>query len=334
MPLHVYQRPSGVFHIRGTHYGERIDRSSGSRSEREARIVADKWEAEIFERYVKGERAVCTFAQAAAGYMRGGGERTHLTPLLHAFGTMRLRDISQGDLDAFAAHYLPHAKPSSRLRMVYTPFIAVWNWAVADGKADPRVWRKPSAGLGRVDWRTPAEIEALLAACAPSLAALVTFYVGTGARGSEALALDWRDVSPAAQRVTLWETKAGYARHVDLIDRVRSALPARSQGPVFVTEALQPWSDLRGVNQALERASKRAKIRHTSCHVLRHTWATWSYALRRDIPWLMAHGGWRSVTMVMRYVHLGTDDLADDIRAAGWEISGKPDTPPIKIASK
>lgn len=324
MPIKPYGRPSGWYHLRGAHFGIRVDRSAGTRSFEQARLLAAKLEAEIFERHVKGDKAVATFAEAAAGYLRGGGDGTHMSALIHAFGARRLRDISQADLDRFAHTRLPQAQDATRLRKIYTPFIATWNWAVRDNLAEPRRWQKPQPGQKRVDWRTPEEIETLLGAI-PNAAArgLIAFYVGAGARATEALDLEWRDVSPAAERVTLWETKGGYARHVDLPARVRAALPARrADGAVFLNSRGQPWHAYDAVNLVLKRACRKAGLPRLSCHVLRHTWASWAYATTRDLDFVMKQGGWRSPELAMRYVHAGTDDLAEAVRVHNWEIGG------------
>ena len=39
-------------------------------------------------------------------------------------------------------------------------------------------------------------------------------------------------------------------------------------------------------------------------HDLRHTWASWHYAVHRDLLALKAEGGWSSVALVERYAHL------------------------------
>jgi integrase len=39
-------------------------------------------------------------------------------------------------------------------------------------------------------------------------------------------------------------------------------------------------------------------------HVLRHTWASWRYALHPDPFLLQRAGGWSSVALVERYAHL------------------------------
>jgi integrase len=54
--------------------------------------------------------------------------------------------------------------------------------------------------------------------------------------------------------------------------------------------------------------------------VLRHTWATWAYAVTSDLPWLMQQGGWAKPDIAMRYMHVGTPELGDDVRRHGWEM--------------
>jgi len=101
--------------------------------------------------------------------------------------------------------------------------------------------------------------------------------------------------------------------------------------PVFLNTRGQPWHAYDAINLALKRGCKKAEIRLISCHVLRHTWATWAYALHRDLQLLMNQGGWASPELAMRYMHAGTDDLADEVRAHDWELLGKsnPETPKI-----
>lgn len=201
---------------------------------------------------------------------------------------------------------------------------------------------------------------------------LLTGYVGTGARASELIALDWPDVTPAGHRITLWEedTKAGRARGVDLQQRARGALPPRpinNQGAVWRNARGERWS-LIAVQKALDRITVReAREKATDAekaeiaekahcagsgkfsrddrnaarralyalhdaiaeresipwihpHVFRHTWGTWAYSVTRDMPWVMSQGGWASTDLAMRYIHVGTADLAEDVMLHGWEI--------------
>lgn len=326
MSVKAYKRPNGFYHLRGTYLGQRIDRSASTRSKQHADILAAKAEREIFERYVKGPEAVSTFAEAAADYLRAGGEGRYMTPLIERFGLTKLSAIDQAMLDLVAIELYPDAKSSTRRRQVYAPFIACWKAAQAANKAPAREWKRAAEGKRRIVWITPEEAEVLLAALEPNTRALVTFYIGTGCRASEALNLVWSDISPAAQQVTFWEdiTKAGASRSVDLGARVRDALPQRRgpNDPVFLNSRGGPWHAYDAVNLALGRACKRAKVRKISCHVLRHTFATWGYALTKNLETLMKQGGWASPDIAMRYMHGGTDDLAKSVQAHGWELLG------------
>lgn len=327
MPLYKEQRPSGIYRIRGSHHGVTIDRSARTRKPGEADKVREKIEREIFEQVVLGKAPPYSFAEAARDYMRGGGDGEFLTPIITEFGLRDVRSLKQADVDSLAMKLYPEAKNSTRNRKVYTPFIAVMKYAANDGRREDRRWRRPEQPQGRTDWRTPEEMDRILNELAPRARALATFYLGTFCRASEAISLKWKDVSPAAQRATFWETKGGYARHVDLIPRVRDALPQRLQddeAEVFLTDRDgTPWHGYDAMNLALKRACEDAGCRRLSCHTLRHTGATWRYALTRDLTELMKVGGWKTPSMVFRYVHAGTDDLADMLRKHNWAIGGQ-----------
>jgi hypothetical protein len=327
MPLYIEQRASGWYRIRGTHHGESVDRSARTRSAGAAEKVREKIEREIFDRQVLGKAPPYSFAEAARDYMRGGGDGEFLEPIITKFGTRDVRNLKQADVDGLAVELYPEAKPSTRNRKVYTPFVAVMTYAANDGRREERRWRRPEQPAGRTDWRMPDEMEKILDALAPKARALATFYLGTFCRATEAVELEWKDVSPAAQRATFWETKGGYARHVDLIPRVREIMPQRptdGQGAVFLTDrTLTPWHCYDAVNLALKRACKAVGAKPLSCHVLRHTGATWRYALTRDVTELMKVGGWKSPDMVFRYVHAGTDDLKAILQRSNWAKDGQ-----------
>jgi integrase len=62
------------------------------------------------------------------------------------------------------------------------------------------------------------------------------------------------------------------------------------------------------IKKAFAGACRRAGIADFSAHGCRHTWATWHYAANRDVSALMRLGGWKTVSMVMRYVHANVDE--------------------------
>lgn len=346
MSLTLTRRPSGIYHLRGTVQKQRVDESTRTRDLKEAQQIKAERETELFRRAVFGAKAVATFAEAASLYMEAGKSDEYLEALIAEVGLKPIRDFDQHFVDQLAARMKPNAKPSTRIRTVYTPISSVMNF-VAPKLCDYVRFAKPKGASQRVDYLTPDEAEILLGFLTPALRCLVIFMLGTGCRISEALNLRWQDVSSKNSRVTFWDTKMGYARGVDLQERVRREMPSRSkdkQAFVFLNKEGQPWRDYDAVNLALKRACSTRlptgrlrtkderewesmgetlpRFRPVHCHLFRHTWATWAYAVTRDLTVLMSQGGWRSATMVMRYAHAASPDLADDVLAHGWEILG------------
>ena len=335
MPLNLYLRKeTGLWHIRGSVQGIVYDRSARTRDRGEAEAIKAKVEADLFKRAVYGDRAVATFSEAVVLYINAGGSPDHLTPLLHRMGALRLADIDQGLVDKVAKELKPQAAPATVIRQIYTPVSAVLNHAAENKLCDPVKFRKPKVRNARTAYLTPQQAEDWLAALPDHLKRLVTFYLATGCRATEALALDWSDVTPEGKRVVFWETKGGYARGADLQRRARALLPERGKGEVFRNSRGEPWHCYDAINLMLKRVrAKREKeiasgsdlphLVEAHCHLFRHTWATWAYACTRDLTFLMQQGGWKSVSMVMRYTHVGSDDLARAVLAAGWEFSGR-----------
>jgi integrase len=237
-------------------------------------------------------------------------------------GNRPLSKMDQAYVDSLAAERTG-VKPATLVRQIYTPVAAVMNCAAESALCNPVRFRKPKIRNARLDWLTPAQVETLLGFLPDYLRRLVTFYVATGCRATEAVDLIWQDISPEGLKAVLWETKGDYARSVDLQKRAREALPERTEGRVFLNSRGEPWHGYDAVNLMLKRHCAKNGFRPVHCHLFRHTWATWAYAVTRDMTFLMGQGGWKSATMVMRYAHPASDDLARAVRAAGWEIRGR-----------
>lgn len=330
MPLYIERRKSGIWRIRGSHHGVTVDRSAKTRSRGEAEAIRERWEREIYARQVHGKAPPYSFAEAVLDYQRAGGQLKYMAPVLDAFGLRDVAALRQSDLDRAALEAYPDAKPSTVNRQFYTPFIAVMTLAAHNDRCPMRTWRRPKQPEGRIDWRSPAEMEPILDAMSPRARGLAEFMLGGFPRVSEALGMLARDVSPGARRATFWQTKGGYSRHVDLPPRAQDALRAALHGVNDPDSILwrtdrdgQPWHAYDAFNLALKRACRSVAAKPLSSHTLRHTGATWRYSTERDLPRLMAAGGWRSLAMVQRYVHAGTDDLADAVKAHNWAIGGQ-----------
>jgi integrase len=341
MPIKLYPRPNGIYHLRGTVQGQRVDQSARTRVRSEAEAIRVEIEAKLFKRAIYGERAVATFDDAVAAYIEADGSPDHLEPIMDRIGARKLADVNQGLIDRLAKEMKPDASAATRVRQIYTPILAVMNQAAASGLCDPIRVKKPKVKGGRTEYLTPQEVEDWLDALPERLRRIVTFYVGTGCRATEGLSLIWKDVTLGERRAVFWDTKAGYARGVDLQPRVRAQLPERPKKAdvsVFLNKSGEPWHAYDAINLMLRRVRERRRkaieekgsnlppLAPAHCHLFRHTWATWAYACTRDMTFLMAQGGWKSATMVMRYTHVGTPELAAEVEAKGWQF-GEPRKP-------
>ena len=333
MPLNLSPyKDSPNWRCRGTVRGISFDRSTKTADRSAAEALQIKWGAELLERSIHGARATAGFADALLGYLNSGGEGRYCTPLLDRFGETPLVQIDQAAIDAAAAALKPNAGPATRNRQIYTPMAAILHHASKRGLTAFRRIERPKQPKGRVRWLEPAAAECLIDACSPHLRPLVIFLLGTGARLSEALYLDWAHVDLTARRVRFMDTKNGEARGVPLNERVLIELANldHRDGAVFRRPDGAPYG--RKVNEggqiktAFKGACRRAGISNFSPHDCRHTWASWFYAETRDLRALMELGGWKSERMVFRYTHLNPDHLAAAINRLPWEKSGSPDS--------
>lgn len=304
MPLKLISPRKGRssrYSIRGTYLGQRINRSAGTGDRALAKQILRRIERDI-ERGAVSDRARPTFASAATSYMRNGGERRFLAPLLKHFAEKPLEDIDQMSIDDAAAILYPSASPATRNRQVHTPVTAILNYAGIERRTKRP---KGSQGISKTDWLWPEQAERLLDAAYGVDAEFGTFLVTllhTGLRLSEALALEWRNVNLQEGFAYVGETKNGEPRSVFLPPPVVAALANRSGVRGATVFRFRKNGHLY---KLLARVRGRAKIDGISFHTFRHTWATW---MRRygglDTKGLVATGAWRDRKSADRYAHV------------------------------
>lgn len=140
--------------------------------------------------------------------------------------------------------------------------------------------------------------------------------------------LDWRHVDLDRRHVEFIDTKNGTSRGVPLHSKVVEALRGISDqtGSVFRRPDGQDYArpkpdqdnDTSGgtrIKTAFHAACRRAGIADFHPHDCRHTWATWHYRANRDLGALMRLGGWKTMSMVMRYAHTNVEELSHTIDA-------------------
>jgi integrase len=333
MPLKLVRRHGSPFwYIRGSVRGQPVDESTKTADKAAAEALRAKREWELTQGSVFGRRAVATFLEAAVSYMEAGGERRFIDRLLKRLGARPLASIDQAAIDRLARALYPAASPATLNRQVYTPISAVLRHAHKRGLCELREIERPRQPKGKVRWLTPGEASALVAACSPHMRPIVTFLLYTGARVSEALRLEWRDVDLTRGHVAFHDTKNGESRGVPLHPEAIAALAnlRHRTGAVFRKPDGQPYlpKDEGGnhIKTSFGTACRRAGIANFTPHDCRHTWATWHYAANRDLVGLQRLGGWKSERMVLRYAHVNESQLAPGIANLPALSGGNPGT--------
>jgi integrase len=229
MSLYV-EIPAGrsVYYVRGAagppESRVRVNKSTGTRDRARAEAYAASLEQRIWDAAVFGQKAVVTYAEAAASYLEfrrpGPRDANGVGRLVEYFGSKRLAEVTadggQAQLDGALAALSPPDRPDHR--GIRTPHIAVLTHAAKRGWCPKPAFEAPPAGEKRTDWLLPADAVRLVNCAAPHLRPLLWFLMGTGARVGEALSLTWDDVDLAAGVAVFWEdrTKAGKKRVAEL----------------------------------------------------------------------------------------------------------------------
>jgi integrase len=329
MSLKIIRRAGrSHWYIRGTINGTRYDETTGTSDRGIADAYRIKCERELHHEAVHGIATRASFAEAAAHYIEQGGETRYVGALVARLGDLPLARVGQEQIDAAAKALYPQVSLSTRNRCVYVPASAVLMHASRLGWCQKPTLRRPRAPPGRVRWLTKPEADRLLAACQPHLRPLVYFLLFTGARIGEALWLDWSNIDLERRHVQFLDTKNGTSRGVPLHARVVEQLvqSEQRQGCVFRTPSGEPYARLRAddlndvsagtrIKTAFRGACRRAGLADFHPHDCRHTWATWHYQANHDIGALMRLGGWRTMSMVMRYAHTNVAELSHTIDA-------------------
>lgn len=355
MPLYVRKRAgTSVLWLIGTIEGRRVRESTGTSSPSLAEAKRAAREAQLFKEAVAGVRPTVSFARAVASYLKaetpGTTQQGVVDRLVKVLGAMPTRNISQLDCDrARDALCRPGAKASTVVRTVVSPLTAILRHSARRGWCEKPDLEWPEVQATQFSFFTPAQATALIDNMAGHAQPLVLFMLCTGVRIGEAIRLDWENVDLKGCRAIFWEgqTKSGKRRIATLNPRIvaeLSALPHRD-GRVFRRDDGEPYGLREGhaepIGSAWVTACHRAKLpgkaldpvpgkrrrlfkpEHTP-HDCRHTFATWHYALHRDLLKLRHEIGWSSTIMVERYAHVMADGQEDAIREFwGLPVAGQ-----------
>ncbi|WP_109474871.1 tyrosine-type recombinase/integrase, partial [Ornithinimicrobium cavernae] len=180
---------------------------------------------------------------------------------------------------------------------------------------------------------TPPEVDALTAALRTHRdRAMVAAMVLGGLRRCEVLGLRLEDLRVGERRVFIAEGKGGRQRIVPVSSRFITAVatylelerPAECDTDrLFVVlkgpTRGQPLS-VRGIDEVLAGARRRAGLEHATCHELRHTCLTRLREAGMALEAVQAQAGHASIESTRIYLHLADDWLAAQYRKAAEVI--------------
>ncbi len=296
MPLDIYQRGS-TWHYRGTVAGRRLRGSCKTTDKTKAARKASQIEERAWKRDTDGPESVLTFAQAAIKYRNAGKSDQFLPAVEDYFKDTLVREITPDVVQEMAMKLWGHATGQSRNRMALKPTQAVINHC-AGAKLCQRIRIPRFKEEAKI--KTPVDlawVKAFMAHASPHLGAYALFMYLTGARPSEALAVQWDDLSLNRCTALIRMTKILSEREANLPTLLVTALqqlPRVKGRPVFVYRCYQD------VKQSWRAAAERAGIKRLSPHCCRHGFATDLLRKGVDVHTVAWLGGWQDAAQVLK----------------------------------
>lgn len=308
--------------------GKRVKRTTGTTDRQKAQELHDRLKAESWRARNLGEKPDHSFDELCVKYLRSikatkyYSDRAMMVEFwLSKFSGRPLRSLTAGDIKAALPTHRVYTDGRTTVALSastqnrYLAAISVMlslavemEWLTVAPKLKRN--REPKVN---VRWITPAQASALVAAVSQEwMRDIVRFALGTGCRAGEILSLDWNDVDLERKRawINADKAKSGHGRAVPLNDDVMAILTARKhqEGRVFTRNG----TVISQVDTPMfNRALKKAGIDNFRFHDLRHTWASWHAQKGTPLMVLKELGGWRELSMVMKYAHMAESHLAE-----------------------
>lgn len=245
-----------------------------------------------------------TFAEAAESYARQGGETRYLPKILPHLGEKQMAMIYPFDVRELAHQMHPTASNATKNRCVITPVRAVCYHAYDRGWGPAvRIRNFKQDQPKRKKAASQAWLHAFVRQCEKDglshLACLVLFMSQTGARVSEAVALEWSEVDLVGRTALLLKTKTDKNSTRFLTDQLVARLYRLSEGadrsaPVF------RYTNRHSVNERILAVCERAEITYKPSHTCgRHAFANITLGMGIDVKSTMDAGGWRSAAIFL-----------------------------------
>lgn len=291
-----------------TNHG-RIRESAGTSDKKAAQEYHEKRKGEIWRQAKLGERPPVSWGQAVAKWIK---EKPRSTEDRYVIAAFEIDPKKPLPLDADDVERRLPTNPATFNRYL-SIVVAIHNLS----KIEPPAIDRKKPPKGRTRWLTSEEWQKLRKALGEGLLLdLADFSIATGVRENNALGLRWDQLS-LTRRVAWFygDQMKGKVEHGIPLNDDAMAVLARRRGihKVYVFPNLETGIPLtRASNRAWYDALRKSKLKGTGVvwHTLRHTWASWFVMNGGSLQELMALGGWKSYSMVLRYAHLAPEHLA------------------------
>jgi len=189
-----------------------------------------------------------------------------------------------------------------------------------ENEAEPDNWRNPihkvkapKVGIEPLSPVTDAEVASMLDTCMENGfysirdRAVLLLLLDTGARAREVTRLDTEDINPVTGAVLIRQGKGSKPRTVFLGKTARRAMrfylkTRTDRDPaLFVTDEGErlTYNGLRGI---IQRRANLAGIEPPTLHSFRRAWALSMLRARTDVFTLQKLGGWKSLSIMRRYL--------------------------------
>jgi integrase len=301
MPLKLYRRGK-IWHYRGTAAGRLLRGSTKTASKETAQRIASSTEQQAWDGHLNPQGTM-TFAQAAILYRQAERSDRFLRRLEDYWKDTPIQSITAGAIRGMAISLYPNAGPATRNRQAIVPTQAVINHAASHDLCQHiRVQRFEIKKKAKEPATWAWVVAFMSAATKPNLAALVCFMYLTGARISQALAVQWSDVDFKSGKVLIRATEKGDDdRWAHMPSELIAALANITGSRVGAVFGFKSRGNCR---TQWNGAIKRAGIKHLSYHACRHGFATGMLDQGVSPATVANRGGWKDVkTMLENYAH-------------------------------
>ena len=258
--------------------------------------------------------------------------RRHIVP---KWGKKYLSDIKQPDVATWLAEKAKEGLAPATVEKIRIIFNRSFELALRWNT--PGVMRNPVKGIPRKPINNmrdrslnPDEVRRLISACEQSLNHQLKFIVPTllytGARLSELLNAEWKDVDLERRQWLIPTSKSGKPRRVPLSDAaldILNQMPKFENCPYLVPnpDSLRPFVTIK---RAWQTARDEAKLPGLRLHDLRHVFCSAAVSAGVDlyaVGQIVGHSDHKST---MRYSHLASDTLLAAVEAGAKKMQGSP----------